>query len=281
VRHICDQLTPCQLLDGFIFSTNDVVPWAASDSSYHSLSAAQSSWKGDSCSVCSESYEIVGYPCRYTHTVIPLGHPLGFQEITWMGWPCCLFWRNLYDQHGYLLPSWVHLVPLFSLSFLIYHFSSRFLMSPTTWYSNYTTSLCCQIFLVNDLNQTLRYFQDKHQLGDGVYPFSVKLWLVYHSHGAFILSCAFFLFVFLFITLKGYCDLCFGSCPKWKSQGIALWLKTRKQKQCVCSGRRKRAKESYLFYSFFSTCWVLTTMWLWFEFISWNSATQRPSHHSS
>lgn len=69
--------------------------------------------------------------------------------------------------------KWVSITKLgafrshFSLS--VFHaccYNSRFLISPTAWCGDCRTSLPCQIFLHNDLNQTLAHGYGKHRRGD-------------------------------------------------------------------------------------------------------------------
>lgn len=81
--------------------------------------------------------------------------------------------------------------------------------------------------------------------GEALCSFLVKLWLICISHRTVPSSRAFCLFVFLFIVLQGCCGLCFGNCPKWKSQGVAL--ATGKQEHRVCSKRRGIGKVAFLF----------------------------------
>lgn len=74
--------------------------------------------------------------------------------------------------------------------------------------------------------------------------FSVKLWLIYVSHGAVPLPHALCLLVFFFIALKGCCDLCFGKFLKWESGSwtvagnrkagtLGLYWKSRDQESCL------------------------------------------------
>ena len=109
--------------------------------------------------------------------------------------------------------------------------------------------------------------------------FSVKLWLICISHGAVPSSRAFCLFVFLFIALEGCCGLCFGNCPKWKSQGFALWLETVKQEHKVCSERRGIGKVAYSFPppSVSVGCWLLSG----FDFSFSAEILQFVDHHIS
>lgn len=89
--------------------------------------------------------------------------------------------------------------------------------------------------------------------------FSVKLWLICVSHGAVPLSRAFCLIIFLFIALGGHCGLCFGNCPKWKRQGVALQLETGKWEHRVCSERKGIGKVAFSFHlhSVPVGCWLL------------------------
>lgn len=92
--------------------------------------------------------------------------------------------------------------------------------------------------------------------------FSVKLWLIYISHGAVPLSHAFCLLVFLFIALEGCCGLYFGNFPKWES-GSSWKQESRNTGSVVKKERSGKLLILFIFIQFLPGAGYV---WFWFYF---------------